>query len=47
LAICVDEAVATVNDDERITCDVPWLSSLQEGPRAGRPWLRRLQPIEQ
>jgi hypothetical protein len=42
---CVDEAVKMVEDDERITCDVPWLSSLNDGPRAGRPWLRRLQPI--
>jgi hypothetical protein len=33
-------------DDGRITSDVPCLSSVKEGRRAGRPWLRRLQPID-
>jgi hypothetical protein len=43
---CVDEAQKMIDDDERVTADVPWLESLSGDRRSGRPWLRRLQPIE-
>jgi hypothetical protein len=49
LHACVEAAATHDEGDRERTMmrgfDVPWLSALNEGPRAERPWLRRLQPI--
>ena len=44
---CVDEAVQMVKDNERITCAVPWLSSVAESrPSQGRLARGPLEPVD-